>query len=95
MAAKVRARGEEAHDWEQGVAMGEIRRALSLTFVRAEAMCLLARIGVLGGGAKAAAQRRLEAGRGKEVGRCLEQAHFQAHVRGRGRRRAREVYTLE
>ena len=53
-------------------------------------MCLLARIGILGGGAKAAAQRRQEAGSEEEV-----KAHFHAYLRGRGRRRAWEVYTLD
>ena len=56
VATKVRARGEEAFDWELGVAMGEIQRGLALDFIRAEAMCLLARVCLLGGGAKEAAQ---------------------------------------
>ena len=43
---------------------------------------LIARIGALGGGAKAAAGGR----EGEEVRRRLEQAHLQARVRGRGRR---------
>ena len=88
MAARVRARGEEAEDWELGVVMGEIRRALSLDCVRAEATCLLARVCLLGEGAKAAAQRRQQAGREEEGRRRVEAAHFQAHVRGRGRPRA-------
>ena len=94
VASKNRARGEQASDWELGVAMGEIRRSLSLDFVRAEALCLLARVCLLGGGAKEAARRRVQAERDVEAGRRVERAHFAAHVRGRGRRRAAEIYTL-
>ena len=92
VAARVRARGQEASDWELGVIMGEIRRALSLDFVRAEAMCLLARVCLLGGGAKGAAQRRVQEGREEEARRRVEGAHFAAHVRGRGKRRVGEVH---
>ena len=51
-------------------------------------MCLL------GGGAKEAARRRVQAERDVEAGRRVERAHFAAHVRGRGRKRAGEIYTL-
>ena len=45
-----------------------------------------------GGGAKGAAQRRIQEGREEEARRRVEGAHFAAHIRGRGRREAGEVY---
>ena len=41
-----------------GKVMGEIRRAMSVTIVRANALCLMERLCQLGPGARAAAQRR-------------------------------------
>ena len=41
-----------------GKVMGEVRRAFSVTVVRAQALCLLERLAHLGPGARAAAQRR-------------------------------------
>merc|ERR1719319_952480 len=38
--------------------MGEVRRTMSVTVVRAQALCLLERLAHLGPGARAAAQRR-------------------------------------
>ena len=52
--------------------MGLIRRALSLDFVRAQALCTIARIGQVGEGARAAGHRREQATR-KEEGRRREQ----------------------
>ena len=66
------ARGEQASDWELGVAMGEIRRSLSFDFVRAEVLYLLARVCLLGGRAKEAARRRVQAERDVEVARRVE-----------------------
>ena len=51
---------------------------------RAKALCLVSRLGQLGAGAKGAAERR-KAAQKAEYGRQLEaQAHWMAHVRGRG-----------
>ena len=58
VAARSRARGWEGSDQELGLVMGEIRRALSLDFVRAQALCLLTRLTYLGDGAGGAARRR-------------------------------------
>ena len=93
VAVRTRARGQEAPNWELGVVMGEMRRTLSLAFVRAEAICLLARMCVLGPGAPAAGKRRQQAEREEEVRRRVERAHFLAHVRGRGRKWPGEVHT--
>ena len=57
---------------------------LSLDFVRSNALCVLARIGQVGDGARAAAQRREQAGREEEARRRERMAHYLAHVRGRG-----------
>ena len=46
--------------------MSQIRRSLSLEFVRAQALCLAGRLGQLGDGARAAANRRAQAGREEE-----------------------------
>ena len=64
--------------------MGQLRRKLSCTFVRAQALCLLSRVGQLGPGAKAAAERRGDALRAETARRREAQAHWQAHIRGRG-----------
>ena len=66
------------------------RRILSCAFVRATESCLLARLGHLDAGARAASQRRQVTVREEERDRREEAAHFQAHVRGRcGARRKR------
>ena len=77
VASKSRARGEQASDWELGVAMREIRRSISLDFVRAEALCLLARVCLL-----EAVKRRVQVDREVETGRRVQRVHFAAHVRG-------------
>ena len=58
VAAMSRAQGWEAGPGQLGKVVGEIRRALSVTIVRANALCLLERLSQLGPGARAAAQRR-------------------------------------
>ena len=93
VAARARARGWPASDWELGEVMGKIRRDLSLDFVRSNALCVLARIGQVGGGARAAAQRREQAGREEEARKRERMAHYLAHVRGRGVNRAGEIVT--
>ena len=94
VAHRVRGRGRVASENELGVVMGEVRRALSLDFVRAQAMCLLSRLTFLGEGARAAAGRRQQATRDEEERRRVQTAHYWAHVRGRGVPQGGEVYTL-
>ena len=84
VAARARARGWEGGEGELGQVIGSIRRRLSSTFIRAQALCLLSRIGQLGPGAKAAARRREDAMRADTARRREAQAHWQAHIRGRG-----------
>ena len=79
-----RERGWEGGAGEMGQVIGQLRRRLSCTFVKAQALCLLSRLGQLGPGAKAAAERRHDAKRAETERRREAQAHWQAHVRGRG-----------
>ena len=58
VAAMSRAQGWEAGPGQLGKVVGEIRRAMSVTIVRANSLCLLERLSQLGPGARAAAQRR-------------------------------------
>ena len=79
-----RSRGEVLGSEHLGVVIGQIRRVLSCAFVRAQALCLLSRLGQLGPGARAAAERRVAAKRGEAARRREVEAHWHAHVRGRG-----------
>ena len=63
VAGRVRARGQEASDWELDQLMGQIRRALSLDANRALSICLLTRLCYLVEGAHAAEDRRQQAAR--------------------------------
>ena len=53
-----RAQGWEAGPGQLGKVMGEVQRALSVTVVCANALCLMERLSQLGPGAGAAAKRR-------------------------------------
>ena len=74
VAAVSRAQGWEAGPGQLGKVMGEIRRALSVTVVRANAYCLMERLAHLGPGAGAAAKRREGALRQEEKRRQDRQA---------------------
>ena len=91
--ARGRMRGREGSEHELGLIMGQVRRSLSIDFVRAQSLCLLSRLCNLGPGARAAAGRRQEASRGEEARRREQVAHFLAHIRGRGVGRAGEIFT--
>ena len=92
VAARGRARGWEGGDGELGQVMGQVRRRLSCTFVRSQSLCLLARLGQLGPGARLAADRRGEAKRAETARRREAQAHWLAHIRGRGLGRTGMVF---
>ena len=78
-----RAQGWEAGPGQLGKVTGEIRRAMSVTIVRANAFCLLNRLSQLGPGAGAAARRRQEALRLEERRRRDREAFDMAwHARG-------------
>ena len=71
---------------------GSIRRRLSCTFIRAQALCLISRIGQLGPGSRTAAVRREDALKANTVRRMEAQAHWQAHIKGRGLGRVGMVF---
>ena len=58
VAAMSRAQGWEAGPGQLGKVIGDTRRALSVTIVRSNALCLLERLSQLGPGARDAAKRR-------------------------------------
>ena len=74
VAALSRSQGWEAGPGQLGKVVGEMRRALSVTIVRANALCLLERMSQLGPGAGAAAKRRQVALRLEERRRQDRQA---------------------
>lgn len=79
---------------ELGQILSHIRRYISLTNVRAQGLCLLARLCHIGEGAKEAAGRR-KAAKIEEGRRRVElQSHFAAHIRGRGLSRTGSKFVL-
>ena len=90
--AKARSRGRPASEHELGVVIGDIRRSQSLAFVRAQALCLRARLSQLGEGAREAAGRRQQALLEEERRSRDRVAHYQAHLRGRGVPWAGEIF---
>ena len=92
LAAKARSLGRECSENEYGLIISQIRRYLSTAFVRAQSMCLLNRLCYLGDGAQAAAGRRKDAKRMEEARSRDRQAHYQAHIRGRGLSREGQIF---
>ena len=92
LAAKSRSLGRECSDTELGIIVSQIRRYLSTAFVRAQSMCLLNRLCYLGDGAQAAAGRRTLSKRMEEARSRDRQAHYQAHIRGRGLSREGQIF---
>ena len=94
VAAKARALGREISDKELGIVVAQVRKYLSVTFIRAQSLCLLNRLGFLGEGAKAAAGRRDLAKRLEEGRRRERQASYLAHVRGQGLSRTGQIFVM-
>ena len=90
--SKERSRGVSASDNMLGVEIGQIRRTLSTTFVRANSVCLLSRLSYLGKNGEKAGQRRTQMLRMEEERRQERQAHHQAHVKSRGVSRAGQLF---
>ena len=77
--------GRPLSDREAGFILGQYRRVLSVTFVRSNAACLVARMGHLGEAAReCAGRRRLAMAEGVRM-RQEAAAYHAAHIRGRGR----------
>ena len=91
VAAMSRAQGWEAGPGQLGKVMGEVRRALSVTVVRANALCLMERLSQLGPGAGAAAKRRHSALQLEERRRQERQA-FDLTWQGRGSSRVGRAF---
>ena len=86
------ARGYITGDGELSTITGSIRRVLSCSFIRAQSLCLLARLGQVGDGARGAADRRTAAVRTEHMRRQENRAAWLANVRGRGLSRAGMVF---
>ena len=76
--------GRPLSDKETGHILGQYRRVLSVTFVRCQAACLVARMGHLGEAAKECAGRRRLAMQEGERMREEAAAFHSAYIRGRG-----------
>ena len=72
-------KGRPLSDKESGRILGQYRRVLSVTFVRSQAACLVARVGHLGQAARECIRRRRVA---MAEGAA---AYHAANIRGRGR----------
>ena len=81
---KCRSTGRPELESQLGVVTGQYRRLLSSCIVRAQAQCLISRIGVISPEARVAAQRREVAGRLERELREERQAQWMASLRGPG-----------
>ena len=75
-----RATGRQESEHLLGLIVGQYRRLLSLTAVRAQAMCLLARVGLITPAAREAAARRAVAMRMEEEMRRERRAQWMASL---------------
>ena len=80
VANKARALGRDMSDKELGIVVSQVRKYLSISFIRAQSLCLLNRLCFLGEGAVAAAgrrdlTRRLEEGRRRDRASLLHGPH--------------------
>ena len=92
LATKSRSLGRAMSDSELGIIVSQVRKYLSTSFIRAQSLCLINRLGFLGEGAQAAAGRRSIAKQLEEGRRRDRQAHYLAHVRGRGLARQGQIF---
>ena len=75
-----------------GALIAQIRKYLSVAFTRAQSLCLVNRLRFLGEGARAAAGRRTRDQLSEAMRQRDLQAHYQAHIRGRGLSRVGQVF---
>ena len=77
-----------------GMIVGQYRRLISTTAVRAQAMCLLARVGLITPAAREAAGRRVVAMRREEEMRRERRAQWMASLSGPGWARSGNCHSL-
>ena len=87
-----RSTGRPELEGQLSVIIGQYRRLLSSCIVRAQAQCLISRVGVIAPQAREAAQRREVAGRMERVMREERKAQWMASLRGPGWARRRRCY---
>ena len=90
----VRASGRQESEHLLGMVVGQYRRILSTTAVRAHAMCLLARVGLVTPAAKEAAGRRELAMRMAEAMKRERRAQWMASLAGPGWARRGNCHTM-
>ena len=81
-------------DRQMTVIVSQNRRLLSTTIVRAQALCLLSRVGVISPAAREAAGRREAATRQERQLRQERRAQWQATLRGAGWARSGRCHSL-
>ena len=89
-----RSTGRPELEGQLSVIVSQYRRLLSTCIVRAQAQCLISRVGVITPQAREAAQRREVAGRLERQLREDRRAQWMASVRGPGWARAGRCHTL-
>ena len=93
VAHMVRATGRQETERLLGTVVGQYRRLLSTTAVRAQALCLLARVGLITPAAREAAGRREVAMRQVEEMRRERRAQWMASLSGPGWARRGNCHT--
>ena len=89
-----RSTGRQDMERQMSVIVGQNRRLMSTTIVRAHAQCLLSRIGVISPAARQAAGRREVATRQERQLRQERKAQWQATLRGAGWARSGRCHSL-
>ena len=90
----IRLTGQQDMERFLGTIVGQYRREISTCIVRAQALCLLSRIGQISPAARAAAQRRAGAARLERQRREERRAQWAASLQGPGWARRGESHTL-
>ena len=75
--------GRPISDSERGLILNQLRRRLSVSIIKAQSSCLLARLNHMSPGAREAAKRRAAAKQRDQTNSQDSRAHFEAHIRGR------------
>ena len=89
-----RATGRQESERLLGMIVGQYRRLISTTAVRAQALCLLARVGLITPAAREAAGRRMVAMRREEEMRRERRAQWMASLSGPGWARSGNCHSL-